>query len=161
MSLLSPLRYEIKETIGTACLVQRDKTRHALFYSDFPLRNAQCALERLTNRGFVVETRGSFAHINPGDERLRAFYASLPRRRTDFDERQGMLFYVSTAELLMRHEAPLSAQPADALLKALALADSGDYNELAKFSQHALAEALRCNTAVPSAIAWLLNRTNQ
>lgn len=154
MTVLSPLRQEIRGIIGVPCMVQRDRAGRALFYSDFPLR-AAAAEEALCAAGFTVRLKGAYRLIDLSRERYHALYAALPALPLPPMTQDNALM-IASCDMLRRHQSPLASQPLNCLREALMLVDSGQHQQLALRMQAWLADALRDHLPAPSATAELL-----
>lgn len=155
MKQVECLKDEVKRLIGAPSLIQRDREGRALFFSDFYARGIEGAKERLMKAGFTVERARNHALIDLSDQRYRQLFASLPVHPLP-ERTETNVLLLAACDMLRRHPSPLNDQPLLPLKQGLLLADRGNLEELARYMQHALADALRDKTPVPSALASLM-----
>ncbi|HSK69989.1 MAG TPA: hypothetical protein VLA21_12070, partial [Candidatus Limnocylindria bacterium] len=140
---------ELREIIGSAGFIRRDRSQQALFVSDFPARApAQAArlLERLAQSGWTAEANGGLCRMDFSPARFRAFFASLPRRKPG----PGL------AAILLPHAREASDDELPSMRRALLLWDAGDVAALSREAGRALGEGLRKKRGVPGFYPALL-----
>lgn len=155
MKRLSALKDEVVSLIGAPCMVQRDRTGRALFFSDYVRRGIDGADKRLSDAGFTAEQKDGCAHIGLTKEKGEQFLLSLPEHPLPPTDESGAL-PLSACRMLLRHESRAGAPAPGTLHRALLLWDAEQTNELALMLQTELALALRNKAPVPVLLARLL-----
>lgn len=155
MKRLSLLKNEVISLLGAPCMVQRDRTGRALFFSDYIRRGVHGAAERLAAAGFTAEEENGCAYIGLSKEKGEQFLLSLPR--CDLSPISGAnALPLSTCGMLLRHEGRAGMPELHTLHRALLLWDREQTNELALMLQTGLALALRDKAPVPVLLGRLL-----
>ncbi len=156
MKRLSALKDEVVSLLGAPCMVQRDRTGRALFFSDCIRRGVHGAAGRLNGAGFTVKEENGCAYIGLTKEKGERFLLSLPERDpSPMNETNALA--VSTCRMLRRHEGRAGMPEPHTLHRALLLWDAGQTNELSLMLQTELALALRDNAPVPAPLGRLLH----
>ena len=154
MNGLDALKCEAASLIGAPCMVQRDRTGRALFFSDYGRRGIQGAADRLRRAGFVAEEKDGCAYIALSEQKAEQFLLSLtdsPAFPASEDDRLLM----ATGHMLLRHKERACLPAQDVLHRALLYWDAGQKNKLALLLQTELSLALRTKSPVPVLLARL------
>lgn len=149
---LNDLKNEISSLIGAPCMVQRDRTGRALFFSDYLRRGITGAAARLEGAGYTVAQENGCAHIGLTMQKGAQFLKALPEAPDANDH----TLPAATRAMLQRHAGHAGLPDADTLHKALHLWDAGRQDELALFLQTTLALALRSKQPVPVLLLRLI-----
>lgn len=155
MNGLNALKEEVVSLIGAPCMVQRDRTGRALFFSDYIRRGIAGADGRLKAAGFAPEAENGCAHIGLTQEKGARFLGSLPEKALPpMDEANALAVFCCQA--LDLHAGRSGMPAARTLQRALLLWDAGQTTALALLLHKELAIALRNKSPVPVALGRLL-----
>ncbi|NLJ64902.1 MAG: hypothetical protein GX337_05855 [Christensenellaceae bacterium] len=137
------------------CLLQRDRKRRALFFSDFPERFSDYCAAPLIEGGFSVDIEGSYALITPTYETIKAFIDSIsyiPLPPAD----DGNIYIISCVNMLRRHKGAFLPEHAYKIIEQLHMQEIMPLNNVCSSLMNDMAVALRRKTPVPFAGGELL-----